>query len=107
MLYKLKVWHIERQCLFDLTWGKGQQLSARLTFPETLTTLYQTWQLAYLNFYKSALRAKVKGSGSIPSPTIDWRANLVQAEAQFLAEFHYWLNRIMPMQLMFFSPARR
>ncbi|MEY3301834.1 MAG: hypothetical protein RLZZ139_206 [Cyanobacteriota bacterium] len=92
MLYKLKVWHIERQCLFDLTWGKGQQLSARLTFPETLTTLYQTWQLAYLNFYKSALRAKVKGSGSIPAPTIDWRANLVQAEAQFLAEFHYWLN---------------
>ena len=92
MRYNLKVWQIERQCLFDLTWGKGQQLSARLVFPETLTNLYQTWQLAYLNFYKSALRAKVKGSGSIPAPTIDWRANLVQAEAQFLAEFHFWLN---------------
>ena len=92
MRYNLKIWNIDRQCLFDLTWGAGQQLSARLTFPETLTSLYQTWQQAYLNFYTSALRAKIKGSGSIPVPAIDWRASLVQAEAQFLAEFHYWLN---------------
>ncbi len=92
MRYNLKIWNIDRQCLFDLTWGKGQQLSARLIFPETLTSLYQTWQQTYLNFYKSGLRAKVKGSGSIPTLAIDWRASLVQAEAQFLAEFHYWLN---------------
>jgi len=90
--FRLKVWLIEQTCLFELTWGQGQQLTTQLTYPKTLTHLYQTWQQAYLNFYKSALRARTSWSGTLAAPPIDWRAKLVQAEAQLLSEFHHWLH---------------
>lgn len=90
--YRLKVRRIERTCVFELTWGKGQELCAELAYPETLTPFYENWQQAYLNFYKSALRARVEHSGTIATPQIDWRAQLVQAEAKLLSEFHYWLS---------------
>jgi CHASE2 domain/CHAT domain len=91
-MFRLKIQRIERTCLFELSWGSGQQLNAQLPFPDRLTTLYQTWQTAYLNFYKTELRARVQGSGSLDAPTVDWRSQLVQAEATLLSEFHYWLN---------------
>jgi CHASE2 domain/CHAT domain len=91
-MFRLKIQRIERTCLFELSWGGGQQLNAQLPFPDRLTNLYQTWQTAYLNFYKTELRARVQGSGSLDAPTVDWRSQLVQAEATLLSEFHYWLN---------------
>ncbi len=58
--------------------------------------LYQKWRKAYLNFYKTSLRAKVpkpkNEQGKIRLPQ-DWHRQLVQAEAQLLSEFHRWLRR--------------
>lgn len=79
-------------CKFELSWGRKQRLVAELTYPNTLTNFYQNWQSAYLSFYQSALRAKSQWSGVVTLPPPDWRAELVQAEARLLAEFHYWLN---------------
>ncbi len=90
--FRLKIWLIEQTCLFELTWGQGQQLTAQVTYPQTLTHLYQTWQQAYFNFYKSSLRARTSWSGTLAAPPIDWRKKLVEAEAQLLSEFHHWLN---------------
>ncbi|MEB3293610.1 MAG: CHASE2 domain-containing protein [Synechococcales bacterium] len=89
---RLKVFRVEKTCLFELTWGDGQQVTAQLDYPELLTYHYQTWQTAYLTFYRSSLRARVNHSGNLPPAAIDYRAQLVQAEAQFLAEFYSWLN---------------
>lgn len=87
----LKIWRVDQTCLFELSYGNST-IAAKLLYPETLTTLYQQWQTAYLSFYRSAFRARPGISLSLPQPTIDWRAKLVQAEAAFLAEFHHWLN---------------
>jgi hypothetical protein len=91
--FRLKIWQIEQTCVVELSWGQGQQLTAKLPYLPTLTTLYQTWQQTYLNFYQSAVRARVGKSGTLAAPAIDWRAKLVQAEAKLLAEFHLWLSQ--------------
>jgi CHASE2 domain-containing sensor protein len=90
--FRLKIWRVEQTCIFELSWAAGLQITAQLTYPESLTALYQAWQTAYLNFYSHALRSRVQGSGRITSSAIDWRAQLVQAEARFLSEFYFWLN---------------
>ncbi len=97
--FRLKIWQIEQTCVFELSWGQGQQLTAKMPYLPTLTTLYQTWQQAYLNFYQSAIRARVGKSGTLATPAIDWRAKLVQAEAKLLAEFHLWLNQASLLEL--------
>ncbi|MBD2771956.1 CHASE2 domain-containing protein [Iningainema tapete] len=88
----LKVQQIDKVCLFELSWGKGQQINATLTYPENLTKLYQEWQRTYLNFYQTSLRGRVADAGILAAPPIDWHAKLVQAEAQLLYEFHNWLR---------------
>jgi hypothetical protein len=88
----LKVQQIDKVCLFELSWGKGQQINATLPYPEKITLLYQEWQRTYLNFYKTYLRGRVADAGIITAPTLDWHAKLVQAEAQLLYEFHNWLR---------------
>lgn len=90
--FRLKIWQIEQTCVFELSWGQGQQLMAKVPHLPTLTTLYQTWQQGYLKFYQSAMRARVGKSGTLATPTIDWRARLVEAEAKLLTELHYWLS---------------
>jgi hypothetical protein len=90
--FRLKIWRVEQTCIFELSWGAGLQITAQLGYPESLTDLFQAWQRAYLNFYQTSLRARVQAGGGITSPTIDWRAQLVQAEAKFLAEFYFWLS---------------
>lgn len=91
-VFRLKVQRISKSCLFELTWGRGQQLSATLDYPEALTTLYREWQRIYLSFYKStSLRGRVEATGSIPS-SVDWHAKLVEAQAKLLFEFHHWLR---------------
>lgn len=93
-VFYLKVQKVEQSCLFELSWGRGQQLSVTVPYPETLSVLYQDWKSVYLSFYKSALRGRVvdDGAGIIPSAPINWHAQLVQAEAKLLYEFHQWLR---------------
>jgi len=97
-MFRLKVWHIEQTCVFELSWGKGRQLTAKLPFPNILKTHYKRWQDAYIDFYKSkefqesTLRARVDVSGTMATPAIDWRARLAQAEAELTSEFHHWLS---------------
>ncbi len=90
--FHLKVQRIEQVCLFELSWGRGQNLNTTLPYPQNLTVLYQEWQQIYLTFYKTALRGKVAETGSIVPPPVDWHAKLVQAEAKLLSEFHQWLR---------------
>ncbi len=92
-VFQLKVQQVEQFCLFELSWGLGQQLSVTVPYPETLSVLYQEWHSVYLSFYKTALRGRVAATGSITSPPVDWHAKLVQAEAKLLYEFHHWLRR--------------
>ena len=96
MQFQLEVQQIERSCLFKLAWGKGQQISATLPYPDNLLELYQEWRKAYLNFYKTSLRARIpkpKNDQGKIRLTQDWHRQLVQAEAQLLSEFHRWLRQ--------------
>ncbi len=92
-VFYLKVQRVEQACLFELSWGHGQQLSVVLPYPETLSILYQEWSSVYLSFYKTALRGRVAATGSIAPIAVDWHAKLVQAEAKLLYEFHQWLRQ--------------
>jgi hypothetical protein len=108
-IFYLKVQRIDKYCLFELSWGRGQQLSVTLPYPETLDTLYQEWRTDYLGFYKTALRGRIVDNatnaslpalrgrvvddGTIAPPPVDWHAKLVQAEAKLLYEFHNWLRQ--------------
>ncbi|HEY9872779.1 MAG TPA: CHASE2 domain-containing protein [Candidatus Obscuribacterales bacterium] len=89
---RLEILRVERTCVFKLSWGQNQQIGATLNYPESLTTLYQDWQRAYLSYYKSKFRGRVEGAGTIASLPVDWHAKLVQAEASLLSEFHHWLR---------------
>jgi CHASE2 domain-containing sensor protein len=104
-MFHLRVQKVEHTCLFELSWGQGLRLSKTLRFPDFLTTLYQEWQHAYVNFYdtldisvnsipetKDSLRGKAAGSGSIASHSTDWQGKLVEAETRLLYEFHRWLR---------------
>ena len=104
--FRLKVQHIDQICLFELTWGQGQQLVATLSYPSLLAERYQNWRRIYLSFYKtielpllpvdlspsnSALRGWTIAGGQL-TPTVDWHSKLVEAETQLLKEFHRWLH---------------
>lgn len=91
MYLALDIQHIEQTCSFKLSWGQ-LRLTAKLPYSELLTTRYQAWQEAYLRFYRSNFRARVEQSGTGVLPDVDWRAELVQAEAALLSEFHFWLS---------------
>lgn len=91
-VFQLKVQRVEQVCLFELSWGRGQQLGVTLPYPETLSILYQDWSANYLSFYKTALRGRVAATGNIAPPPVDWHSQLVQAEAKLLYEFHHWLR---------------
>jgi hypothetical protein len=93
MTYQLSIQKIQDICLFELTWGSGQRLRTRLTYPPQLETRYQQWQRAYLNFYKRALRGRVGAVGQVSATGVDWHSQLVQAEARLLSEFHRWLRQ--------------
>ncbi|MEM8718266.1 MAG: CHASE2 domain-containing protein [Cyanobacteria bacterium P01_G01_bin.39] len=96
MKFQLEIQQIDQICLFKLGWGRGQQISTIVPYPDNLSQLYQTWHQAYLRFYKTALRAKVpkpknkQGQISLPQ---DHHRYLVQVEAELLKEFHGWLRR--------------
>jgi hypothetical protein len=89
--FNLKIQHIEQTCLFELSWGRGQQINVTVPYPENLNVLYQEWQRAYLSYYKKSLRGRVEEIGSITT-SVDWHSKLSQAEAKLLSEFHKWLR---------------
>ena len=91
-IFNLKVQQIENRCFFELSWGKGQRLTAQINYPQSLNKHYQNWQTAYLNFYQSEqMRGRV-GGGGIASLKLDCHAELVKAETKFMYEFHRWLR---------------
>ena len=86
----LSVTLIEKKCLFKLSWQSGELEPCEISYSENLTRLYEDWKDAYLHYYDSGLRAKAEtGVGVMPS--IDWRTELVNAEAALLSEFNLWL----------------
>jgi hypothetical protein len=104
--FRLKVQKIDQVCLFELSWGQGQQLSTKLKYPVELTKLYQEWRRLYLNFYRTvqapipavppdsenAFRGWAIGSGSATPTAADWQPKLVEAQVRLLNEFNLWLR---------------
>ncbi|KYC41773.1 hypothetical protein WA1_17235 [Scytonema hofmannii PCC 7110] len=90
--FYLKIQKVARTCLFELSWGKSQHITAELSYPENIILSYQEWQKVYCNFYSNQSRGKVIDKGVIAPPPVDWQAQLVQSEAKFLYEFHQWLR---------------
>ncbi|MEM9214941.1 MAG: CHASE2 domain-containing protein [Cyanobacteria bacterium P01_F01_bin.150] len=52
--FRLRVQQVERTCLFELSWGNGQQISAQVALPDGLMQQYRLWKQAYLDFYQYA-----------------------------------------------------
>ncbi len=90
--FYLQVQKVENKCLFQLSWSNNQKITAELPYPESIIYLYQEWQRAYQKFYSKGVRGKVVNLGTITPPPVDWQAQLVQAEAKLLYEFHQWLR---------------
>ncbi|MFB8788050.1 MAG: CHASE2 domain-containing protein [Potamolinea sp.] len=90
--FNLKVQRVEQFCVFELSWGRGQQISVTIPYPETLSALYQQWNADYLSFYNTSLRGRVAAKGSLGKPSVDWHAKLVESETKLLYEFHQWLR---------------
>lgn len=90
--FYLKIQKVDKTCLFELSWGKGQQITAEIPYPENIILSHEQWQRIYTNFYSSQSRGRVVDKGVIMPPPVDWQAQLVQAEARLLYEFHQWLR---------------
>ena len=79
-IFNLKIQKIEQICLFELSWGQGQRLTAQVNYPTYLTELYEDWRRAYLGFYRSDdMRGRTVGGG-VATLTLDWHAELVKTE---------------------------
>lgn len=92
-IFNLKVQKVEQTCLFDLSWGQGQKLTAQVNYSATLTHLYKEWQQAYLYFYQSdQMRGRTVNGGVARLTVSDWHAELVKAETKLMYEFHKWLR---------------
>ena len=91
-VFHLKVLHVEQLCLFELSWGKGQRLTAQLNFPASLGKSYQNWRHAYVNFYQSAQMRGRKLDGGILTPNTNWYKELTNFEANLLKAFNRWLR---------------
>jgi CHASE2 domain len=90
--FYLQVRQVENKCLFQLSWNQNQTITAELPYPENIVSDYKAWQHIYHNFYSQELRGKVINIGFVAPPPVDWQAQLVQAEAKLLYEFHQWLR---------------
>ena len=94
MKFQLEIQQIGCTCLFKLKWDREKQISTVVSYPNALSELYRAWRKAYLDFYKTALRArvrKIKNDGKISLPQ-DRHRQLVQIEAQLLEVFYSWLR---------------
>ncbi|MUG93126.1 hypothetical protein F7734_12035 [Scytonema sp. UIC 10036] len=57
--FYLKIQKVDKTCLFELSWGKSQHITAELFYPETIILSYKEWQKTYCNFYSNQSRGKV------------------------------------------------
>lgn len=89
---ELRVQKIGETCLFELTWGSHQRLTAQIPFSGLLWSLYEDWQRLYLSFYNTHLRGRAMGSGAGYAPPQNLQSRLGAAEARLVAEFHQWLR---------------
>ena len=89
-----------KTCRFRLTWGEGQSIAAEVTHPDIVFKSYEIWQIAYLNYYRS-FRARVRASGTLPLPVMDWRSKLIEAETELLDSFQFWLSQatLLPIRV--------
>ena len=87
-------------CQFRLTWGQGQSIAVSVAYPTEVFRLYEIWQTAYLNYYRS-FRARVGVSGIAKLPQVDWRLKLNQSDAELLTAFQLWLAQaaLLPMRI--------
>ena len=93
-IFNLKIQKFEQVCLFELSWGQGQRLTAEIDYPSYLNQLHREWERAYLNFYQSdEMRGKVIGGG-VAVVSVDWHAELVKAESKLMYQFHRWLRSV-------------
>jgi CHASE2 domain len=90
--FYLQVQQVENKCLFQLAWNHNQKITAEIFYPDKIIADYKIWQRIYHNFYSQESRGKVINIGVVAPPPIDWQAELVQAEAKLLYEFHQWLR---------------
>ncbi|MDJ0734322.1 MAG: CHASE2 domain-containing protein [Nostocaceae cyanobacterium] len=91
-IFNLKIQKFREICIFELSWGGGQRLTAEIDYPPSLSQLYQNWQRAYFNFYQSEeMRGRTVGGGVL-IPVVDWHAELVKAETKLMYQFHRWLK---------------
>lgn len=88
--FRLKITQINQTCLFELSWGKGQQVQAQVDYPQLLMQSYKTWQRAYVRYYQNGIRGSLVSQGSLMP--INPHAQLVQSEAKLLTEFKTWLG---------------
>lgn len=89
----LKIQEVNQTCLLELSWGKGQQITAEVNYPDNIIRLYTVWQQAYYDFYNhQEFRGRVISQGVINQAPVDRHAKLVKAEATLLYEFHQWLR---------------
>lgn len=87
-VFQLNVTQILSVCHFELR-GEGHTITVNLDYPLSLTSSYEQWQSAYLDYYRQLRgRQVINGSGSTP---VDRDKQLVNAETQLLNEFHRWL----------------
>lgn len=91
-IFHLKVLHVEQLCLFELSWGQGQRLTAQLNFPASLSKSYQDWRRAYVNFYQSAQMRGRKLDGGVITPNTNWYKQLTNSETNLLKGFNNWLR---------------
>ncbi|WP_088889874.1 CHASE2 domain-containing protein [Leptolyngbya ohadii] len=93
-MFTLKVQQSDRCCFFELSWGRGQRLTAELPDVGGLQLVfqaYQKWQTAYRNHYEHQQRGQLEGGGGVIVRG-DTHAELIKAEQQLLSEFNRWLR---------------
>jgi CHASE2 domain len=90
--YHLKVYKLEQMCLFELTWGRGQQFACKVAYPDDLKAQYEAWQRAYLGYYKTQLRGRPGVIGEVMAQPIDWFRRVQESEISFLKAFQTWLR---------------
>lgn len=92
----------ERSCRFELSWGNGLRLVARVGYPTAAIASYQHWRKLYLDYYahvdspppptpthREPMRGRTEAQGS---GTTDRHRRLVEAEANLQLEFNRWLR---------------
>jgi hypothetical protein len=90
---QLTLQKVDRLCLLEMTWGQGQRTSLATEYPTELIRLYDQWQTAYLNFYRSyKLRGRVMSTGITTAPTTDLRKPLDTNDQALAEAMSTWLN---------------